>query len=542
MSINPANAPIAAIPPISLECCMFMLRLNSPLPLNSPHPSLCPPTSLPARPLVRSLPIFFRARQYVDLNGNSGKPMAKHPSCSFYRWFPQLLAFPSIINLIRSSSPSLNYSPTFTSSQPATSTPSSSEATMFPFPSTQPHMKPNGKKPRKWGEKCVGSFCQRPRALQCTRAMCLTHCTNAGGCAIHPVDTEIVYDYEGMGAEEEFELLADEQADMAPLEPGVDSGDTGHETLCQALAMPLAMCGLEFPVVPPPHIPSFHDLLTAPVINTPSLTAPPPTALITTPAPVKKPPCITQQLDPLWVSDLNACAQREAEEQRIAEHWKEMEKAVKQRFVLHWYDANNAPVVEEWVTDCPFYPQFQLADDPALIDSLGEEINKIETTLSSRVHHQPDLDDFDARRASSMSPTPLSAPRTTLSSHLASTKASHTTEPLIIEVFVPAYNSTKRVWPQGMYTTDMVTGFQQMDDKNLRARFQQDDLFRCIFSVPFVKATYHDNCRAWQKTDPAILASYEAAGQTANGLWSHYLAAHREVLGEKTKKPTRRAK
>ncbi|KAG1722833.1 uncharacterized protein EDB91DRAFT_1340348 [Suillus paluster] len=331
-----------------------------------------------------------------DLNRNSGKPMAKHLSCSFYRWFPQLLAFLSIINLIRSSSPSLSYSPTFTSSQPAASTPSSSEATMFPFPSTQPHTKPNGKKPRKRGEKCVGSFFQHLRALRCTHTMCLTHCTNAGGYAIHPVDTEIVYDYEGMGAEEEFELLADEQADMAPLEPGVDSGDTGHEALRQALAMSLAMCGLEFPAVPPPHIPSFCDLLTAPVINTPSLTIPPtpslttpcPAALITTPAPVKKPPRITQQLDPLWVSDLNARAQREAEEQRIAERWKEMEKAAKQRFVLHWYDAvhinvfmlayNNAPVVEEWVTDCPFFPQFQLSDDPALIDSLGEGIDKIE--------------------------------------------------------------------------------------------------------------------------------------------------------------------
>jgi hypothetical protein len=209
------------------------------------------------------------------------------------------------------------------------------------------------------------------------------------------VDTEIVYDYENMGAEEEFELLADEQADIAPLEPGVDSGDTGHEALRQALVMSLAMHGLEFPMVPPPHIPSFHEILMAPVINTPSLTIPPPTALVTTPAPVKKPPHITQQLDPLWVSDLNAHVQCEAEEQQIAERWKEMEKAAKQRFVLHWYDAvcinvfmlayvlttifqNNAPVREEWVTDCPFFPQFQLMDDPALIDSLGEEIKKIE--------------------------------------------------------------------------------------------------------------------------------------------------------------------
>lgn len=126
---------------------------------------------------------------------------------------------------------------------------------------------------------------------------------------------------------------------MALLEPGVNSGDTGHDALRQALATSLAMHGLEFPAVPPPHIPSFHDLLTAPVVNAPSLTAPPLTALITTPAPVKKPPRITQQLDPLWVSDLNARVQHEAQDQQIAERWKEMEKAVKQHFVLHWYDA-----------------------------------------------------------------------------------------------------------------------------------------------------------------------------------------------------------
>lgn len=165
-----------------------------------------------------------------------------------------------------------------------------------------------------------------------------------------------------------------------------------------------------------------------------------------------------------------------------------------------------------------------------------------QTTLSS---HVAALDDFDARLASSMSPTPSppSAPQTTLSSCL-TTAASiiKASIPAIIKVSVPAYNSTKCVWPQGMYTTDMVMGFQQMDDKNLRARYQQDELFRCIFGVPFVKATYHDNHRAWQKTDSALLATYEAAGQTVNGLWSHYLAARREALGEKTKKSTRWAK
>ncbi|KAG2117878.1 uncharacterized protein F5147DRAFT_648318 [Suillus discolor] len=427
----------------------------------------------------------------------------------------------------------------------------------------------------------------------------------------------------------------------------------------------------------------------------PSLTTPPPMTLIAAPtpvpvpapapAPIKKLPCITQQLDPLWISDLNARVQHEVKQQRITEHRKEMEKAVKQQFILHWYDADNAPVIEEWVTNCPFFPQFQLADDSVLVDLLGEEINKIEVfdehiqrwipaglthTFSLQsgchifirrqgvticegfndlykasrcsvcpphlcynmkgeregvhmkikhkldvpvpsdsgsdveivempvtpiavgkgkrrcegsprdidtnppilIHCRLDLNDFNTCRASSLSPTPLSAPQTmlsssdhrrfdlddfdvcrpssmsptpplsTLQSRSALTKVSDTTEPLITEVFVPAYNSTKQVWPQGMYTTDMVMGFEQMDDKNLRMRFQQDDLFHRIFGVPFVKATYHENHCAWQKMDPSILAIYEAAGQTVNGLWLHYLATCRAALGEKTKKPGRQAK
>lgn len=87
----------------------------------------------------------------------------QRPSCSFYRWFSQLHAFLNLVNLVCLSSPSSSYPPL---SQPAVSTSSSSGTNMFPFPSTQPHIKPNGKESRRWEEKCVGSFCQRPRALR----------------------------------------------------------------------------------------------------------------------------------------------------------------------------------------------------------------------------------------------------------------------------------------------------------------------------------------------------------------------------------------
>ncbi|KAG2365282.1 hypothetical protein BDR07DRAFT_1399410 [Suillus spraguei] len=76
----------------------------------------------------------------------------QRPSCSFYRWFSQLHAFLNLVNLVCSSSPSSSYPPL---SQPAVSTSSSSGTNMFPFPSTHPHIKPNGKESRRWEEKCL---------------------------------------------------------------------------------------------------------------------------------------------------------------------------------------------------------------------------------------------------------------------------------------------------------------------------------------------------------------------------------------------------
>ncbi|KAG1760636.1 hypothetical protein EDD22DRAFT_848369 [Suillus occidentalis] len=68
-----------------------------------------------------------------DKNGNGGKPMARHTSCSFYRWYPKLLAFPHIISLI----PMSTASPSPPSSQPIASS-SSTTLTMLPPPLTQP--------------------------------------------------------------------------------------------------------------------------------------------------------------------------------------------------------------------------------------------------------------------------------------------------------------------------------------------------------------------------------------------------------------------
>ncbi|KAG2366722.1 hypothetical protein BDR07DRAFT_1373437 [Suillus spraguei] len=77
-------------------------------------------------------------------------------------------------------------------------------------------------------------------------------------------------------------------------------------------------------------------------------------------------------------TDLCAWARKEADVKWVEEHCKEMEREEKQCFVLHWFDSDNTAVKMEWVSKCPYYPQWQLADDPELVASLGTDIRKIE--------------------------------------------------------------------------------------------------------------------------------------------------------------------
>ncbi|KAF8832966.1 hypothetical protein BDN67DRAFT_1018130 [Paxillus ammoniavirescens] len=83
----------------------------------------------------------------------------------------------------------------------------------------------------------------------------------------------------------------------------------------------------------------------------------------------------------------------------------------------------------------------------------------------------------------------------------------------VIAVTVPSYDPMGgRVWPYGMYTTNMTAGFRQMDDKQLRSDHSQQELFELIFGVPWVKGTYHDNHRAWVNTNHTVLTQFEQAG------------------------------
>ncbi|KAG2034967.1 hypothetical protein BDR03DRAFT_984025 [Suillus americanus] len=88
--------------------------------------------------------------------------------------------------------------------------------------------------------------------------------------------------------------------------------------------------------------------------------------------------------------------------------------------------------------------------------------------------------------------------------------------------------------------TKMISTIVALPRCRRHARFSQV-LFSFTFGgVPFVRATYHQNPKAWLETEPTILEMHKKAGRTQDGLWSNYLAARRRALGEVSKKHSRR--
>ncbi|KAG1812461.1 uncharacterized protein BJ212DRAFT_1483099 [Suillus subaureus] len=258
-----------------------------------------------------------------DKNGNGGKPMARHTSCSFYWWYPKLLAFLHITSLI----PMSTASPSPPSSQPITSS-SSTTLTMLPPPLTQPL-----------------SRCQHKQ----------------GECPFHRLNNGPP-------------MLGDKEDDFLIEEP--EDGSFGHEDLCQALHASLQDLGFPIPDAP---LPSMHNLLSA-------LPAPIPCNHIQLPSIFLEGDSSPPPMDPIWATDLHAQARQEADDKQVEECRKEMEREVRQHFALHWFDADNAAVKVEWVSKCPYYPQWQLANDPELITSLGTDIHKIKSGCHLFLH------------------------------------------------------------------------------------------------------------------------------------------------------------
>ncbi|KAG1732328.1 hypothetical protein EDD22DRAFT_1053933 [Suillus occidentalis] len=300
-----------------------------------------------------------------DKNGNGGKPRQGTQSANSSNSSPSCYNTPTFLHLYPCQAHHQQFyqlSPPPPWTQPAPSS--------FVPPS-------NMKQLRRKGSPCEGDFCRKPRALRCTRRMCLKHCVSKGGCAIHSQVSKDCENMDGTDRDQDFEF--------AQLDYIFNNDGNGLDELQQALQVSMAAQ----PSVPL-HIPSIHELMgpvlsgpaasqqvTAPLqapLEFPSMTQPPSAA-----QPARKQPRITNQLDPTWARDLRAQAQQEIEEGRTAERRKEMERGAKQRFVLNWFDADDEPVNMQWVSHCPFFPQYQLADDATLVESLGTGIERVFT-------------------------------------------------------------------------------------------------------------------------------------------------------------------
>ncbi|KAG1846157.1 hypothetical protein C8R48DRAFT_779649 [Suillus tomentosus] len=329
--------------------------------LNAPTlpPSSLPPAELPViagTPLWMTIPLTICQS---DLNGNAGKPMARHGPCGFFKWFPELLRFPDIMARLPATSPRLSGVSPHSAVPPCTQA-----SSLGPGFSVLPVSQ--GKRTRKRGPDGTRDNCRRPSTLQCPDLKCATHCIEDGGCLIHQAPTL----YQDSCRCEELDLPSQ-----------IDAEGFGYYQLHKALSASLE--GLEAPTPLPACVPSIHDILTAP----PPLASgsvqplrPHRTTLpMATPvAKMSKPPRITNQLDPMWEKDLRQYAQDDIESKRIAERRKEIERKSKQRFVLNWFDADHAPIKRQWVSDCKYFPFYQLVDDIELVASLGNNITKIE--------------------------------------------------------------------------------------------------------------------------------------------------------------------
>ncbi|KAF8431626.1 hypothetical protein L210DRAFT_155575 [Boletus edulis BED1] len=552
-------------------------------------------------------------------------------------------------------------------------------------------------RPRKQGKPCVGPFCKRRGALKCTRAMCLKHCQEVvlGSCLFHSGG----HDADEDNYETPFDPpppFVEQQAHGLPS----DAEESGLHNLHAALEVALTQRGVVLPTSNECLFPSLHDVLHGPSTSqahtsiaiptqlsqapsasqslpspatavfsssssssqapSTSQSLPVPPAMVTLPPPIPLPvparqPRITQQLDGLWMSDLATRAQSEVEAQKVAARRQEMEKQSRQRFCLHWFDRDNVPAQSQWISKCPYYPQYRLSDDLDLLASLNMDRIEIfdmdsqrwigaplnfDFTLKSDCHlflrrlGVVQCHDFDVLLAQSkqqshpghlrhnmkgerdavrmklkgkraifseesdsdiefisvrkrpheesinisdrtptrvridphilsLSPSPTCFSPPPISSQLSLLLSPKGGSPALLtpvvsslsddflslppsvseavltvtQVEVPAYDPNgHEVWPAGMYTVDMAMGFRQMKDKDLRGRYLQPTLFRHIFRVPFIKGIYQDNLHAWQNTNPDLLAQFEQAGRTQEGLWSRYLAARRVALGERSKR------
>ena len=143
--------------------------------------------------------------------------------------------------------------------------------------------------------------------MRCGKAMCLGHCKDSGGCPFHGiVDNESKI----------IDLDADDSESHS--EDHCSSGPESSQLVPKILPSP------KLPPLRPPALQSRASSQSAPFQAADAS---------------KTRPCITRQLDPLWMEDLSKLAAQEVENQKADERRREMMRNTQHHFIVHWYDA-----------------------------------------------------------------------------------------------------------------------------------------------------------------------------------------------------------
>ncbi|KAF8546334.1 hypothetical protein OG21DRAFT_1527896 [Imleria badia] len=508
-----------------------------------------------------------------DHNGNAGKPLARHPQCQFFKWFPHLLQHPQILSLIKA---------------PA-SPPSSQVACVRDV-----NIIPSQKKAHWHGVQCLDALCRRSAALQCIKNMCRSHCKDMGGHAFHGI-VDPGSEFIDINAADSDEGVADGNEGVA------DNLDLDWTLLPVVLPPPLFPDSVvplssqsrtnPLPVLPPP--PSLSELIPPPSSKSCALPpasqsramAMPATRSLKAADGGKTHPQITRQLDPLWMEDLSKLAAKEVENQKAI--CLELGHLFIHRYGVTWCLGFDQDLQVARDSKRPAHLRLNMrsecdgthvklkarATSQLHIDSDSEveiiEVSSSRTRASNKRHRSTSVASSSARShyapaLSSGSPVKEepSSSLPTLSFKFASSPTSSSTSlssmlpvvpqllqqvvslppallvspslPPVIHVTVPQYEK-RQVWPHGMYMVDMTARFCQLVSKQLQAAYSPPKLFRLVFGVPFVKPTYYDNLKAWKDMSQHLLEECEAAGHTPSGLWSYYLAGRHRALDVKSK-------
>ncbi|KAG2336492.1 hypothetical protein BDR05DRAFT_953322 [Suillus weaverae] len=243
---------------------------------------------------------------------------------------------------------------------------------------------------------------------------------------------------------------------------------------------------------------------------------------------------------------------QEIEEGCTAKHQKEIEREAKHHFVLNWFDTDDKPVdMQElvWPAHIHFNMKGKRSGVHAKLKHKCEHIIPSDLESNVEIVEGGSLTLTATRKQKWQRDGPLCNVSLAITILIAimvpiNATAIYVTSRIffiaiitISIVTITAFSNIHQtifqvVWPHSIYTVDMAAGFHQLDDPTLCGVLCQEELFQCIFEVPYVKATYYQNHWSWIEADLKICEAHEQEKYAAGCLWKHFLHAHRIAMGK----------